>query len=58
MDPLLNLYPKVSAGGYAIIDDYGAVDGCRKAVDDFRTCNRIDTPLISIDWSGTYWRKL
>jgi O-methyltransferase len=36
MDALVALYPKLSAGGYAIIDDYGAIPACRQAVDDFR----------------------
>ena len=29
------LYPKISKGGYLIIDDYGAWQGCRKAVDEY-----------------------
>lgn len=29
------LYPKVVSGGFIIIDDYGAYDGCRKAVDEY-----------------------
>jgi len=57
MDSLLNLYSKLSVGGYAIIDDY-ALDSCRKAVDDFRVNNQIRTPLIRIDDIGVYWRKL
>jgi hypothetical protein len=58
LDSLLNLYPKLSVGGYVIIDDYGAVDACRKAVDDFRANKQVDTPLIPIDWAGTYRRKV
>jgi O-methyltransferase len=57
MDSLLNLYPKLSAGGYAIIDDYGEIETCRKAVDDFRTGNKIEAPLSLIDLSGVYWKK-
>jgi O-methyltransferase len=44
MDSFLNLYPKLSVDGYVIIDDYGAVDACRKAVDDFRASYQIATP--------------
>ena len=50
------LYPKLSSGGYVIVDDY-ALDGCRKATDDFRVNNRITTPLSHIDWTGVFWQK-
>jgi O-methyltransferase len=51
------LYPKVSDGGFVIIDDYGAVPGCRQAVDEYRVSESISEPLIKIDWAGVYWRK-
>jgi len=54
---LESLYPKLSSGGYIIIDDYGAVEGCRKAVDDYRARHSIDAPLNVIDWGGVWWRK-
>ena len=57
MDALVALYPKLSAGGYAIIDDYGAIPACRQAVDDFRRESGIDEPLQKIDWSGVFWEK-
>jgi O-methyltransferase len=57
MDSLQNLYPKLSAGGFAIIDDYGEIERCRKAVNDFRATNKIATPLIPIDRSGVFWKK-
>ena len=57
MDILVPLYPKVSDGGFVIIDDYGAVPACRRAVDDFRSANSITDPMIEIDWTGVYWRK-
>src|SRR5713226_2090878 len=31
MDTLVNLYPKLSTGGYVIIDDYGPIPACRQA---------------------------
>ena len=34
-DTLAALYPRVSVGGYVIIDDYDAVDECREAVHDY-----------------------
>ncbi|VEP17549.1 Demethyldecarbamoylnovobiocin O-methyltransferase [Hyella patelloides LEGE 07179] len=57
MDILTNLYPKLSVGGYVIIDDYGIVDACQKAVDDFRQANGIEDELISTDGYEHYWKK-
>ena len=57
LDSLTNLYPKLSVGGYVIIDDYGSIDACRKAVDDFRAANHIETPVTPVDWTGVYWKK-
>lgn len=57
MDALDNLYDSLSSGGYCIIDDYGAVEACKKAVTDFRRDHNIDAPLNQIDWTGYWWRK-
>jgi O-methyltransferase len=57
MDALVSLYPKLSCGGFAIIDDYGSVELCRKAVTDFRESNKINDPILPIDGLGVYWRK-
>jgi O-methyltransferase len=54
---LENLYPRLSPGGYVIIDDYGAVKQCKRAVDDFRERNGITEEVQRIDWSGIYWRR-
>jgi O-methyltransferase len=51
------LYPKLSAGGYVIIDDYGAAPACRQATEDFRREHRIGSPLREIDWTGVYWQR-
>jgi O-methyltransferase len=56
-DTLVNLYPKLSPGGYAIIDDYGSAAPCRKAVDDYRSRHEITDEIVTIDWSGAYWQK-
>ena len=58
MEVLESLYSKLSAGGYVIVDDYGAVPGCKKAVEDFRTQNGIAEEIEEIDWTGVYWQKL
>jgi O-methyltransferase len=54
---LTYLYPKLSVGGYCIIDDYGAGLGCRQATDDYRRQQRVTEPLHWIDWSGVFWRR-
>ena len=41
-----------------IVDDYGALPGCKKAVDDFRSENGITEEIEKIDWTGVYWQKL
>ena len=51
-----NLYARVAVGGYVIVDDYGDVEGCRAAVDDFRRDNRISEPVERIGPSIT-WRR-
>lgn len=52
------LYPKVSPQGFVIIDDYYNIRGCHEAVEDFRKRHEIDAPLVRVDWSAAYWRKL
>jgi O-methyltransferase len=56
-DALVNLYPKLSPGGYAIIDDYGNAPPCQQAVDDFRRRHGITDQIVAIDWSGVFWQK-
>lgn len=56
MDSLVNLYHKVSPGGFVIIDDYGVIEACKKAVHDFRDKNGITEKLINIDDCGYYWQ--
>lgn len=57
MDALTHLYPKLSIGGYAIIDDYGAIKACRQAVDDFRRMQGIAGEVHWVDWTGVYWKR-
>jgi Macrocin-O-methyltransferase (TylF) len=54
---LENLYPRLSPNGYIIIDDYGAVEGCRMAVEEYRSKNRISAPIQTVDWTGVWWQK-
>jgi O-methyltransferase len=58
MDALNPLYPKLSPGGFVIVDDYGIPeDSCRRAIHDFRATHGISEPIIDIDGWGAYWRK-
>jgi O-methyltransferase len=57
MVALEQLYPRLSVGGYVIVDDFGAVPGCRKAVEDFRVRNNITDDMHRIDWAGVFWRR-
>lgn len=59
MDALVNLYDKLSVGGFCIIDDYGE-DGwtyCKRAVDEFRAERGITDELLKVDTSCWYWRR-
>lgn len=51
------LYPRVSPGGFVIIDDYFAFEGCRLAVNHYRQQHQIHEPLVRIDPSAVYWQK-
>jgi glycosyltransferase involved in cell wall biosynthesis len=57
LDALRALYPRLAPGGFVIVDDYGAFEPCRRAVDEFRAELGIGTPLETIDWSGVQWRR-
>ncbi|MFD0267528.1 TylF/MycF family methyltransferase [Streptomyces sp. NPDC127106] len=56
LDALDHLYPKLSAGGYVIIDDY-FIPACRKAVDEFRERHGITDEIEAIDDYSVYWRR-
>jgi hypothetical protein len=51
------LYSKVVKGGFVIVDDYGYLDGCRKAVDEFLEKNNITVYLNCVDSGCVYWIK-
>ncbi len=51
------LYPGLSVGGQLIVDDYGALDECREAVDEFRREQGIAEPLEQVDWTCVRWRR-
>jgi O-methyltransferase len=51
------LYPQLSPGGYIIIDDYGAIEGCRRAVEEYRDAQGITATITQVDWTGVWWQK-
>lgn len=67
MDSLVNLYDKLSIGGYCIVDDYGMVRGCTSAIEEFREKHGINDKMIRCQkepcsfngfWpSAVYWKK-
>jgi O-methyltransferase len=54
---LHTLYPRVSAGGIVIIDDYGHWSGAKKAVDDYFATRGISIFLNRIDYTGRCFVK-
>ncbi|GIZ52085.1 TylF/MycF/NovP-related O-methyltransferase [Noviherbaspirillum aridicola] len=56
-DALEALYPKLSPGGWVIVDDYGLPFGCRQAVDEYRAAHGITEPLRAVNEQTVCWRK-
>jgi nucleoside-diphosphate-sugar epimerase len=59
LETLTALYPKLSPGGFVIIDHWrlDTLCGEKDAVLEFRRAHRITDKIIPIDWHGAYWRK-
>ncbi|AYE95589.1 macrocin O-methyltransferase [Mycobacterium paragordonae] len=51
------LYPRLSPGGFCIIDDYHSIDACRQAVADYRARHGVSEEILEIDGSGVLWRR-
>jgi O-methyltransferase len=58
MDAISALYPKLSIGGWCIVDDYLNIPGCRQAIDDYRSTHGIHEPLQTVDWTAVCWKRL
>ena len=56
-DALDALYDRVSDGGYVIVDDYGCLEPCRIAVDEFLAERGLDVEIDQVDWTRACWRK-
>ena len=52
------LYPKLSPGGYCIVDDFGSHQSqAGQAIIDYRNKYGIDDEIVDIDGFGAYWRR-
>lgn len=57
-DALEALYDRLSDGGYVIVDDYGFLEPCRRAVDEFIAARGLDVELDTVDFTRVCWRKV
>jgi O-methyltransferase len=51
------LYPRLSPGGFCIIDDYHNLKPCRQAVTDYRVQHGVSGDIVDVDGSCVLWRK-
>jgi len=58
MDSLVALYPKLSPGGFLIVDDFGH-PRCKQAIIDYREKHNITCKIVLIGTTGhhIYWQK-
>jgi O-methyltransferase len=56
-DALENLYPRLSPGGFVIIDDYPGIGGCRRAVHDYLDAHSLKPDMKLVDAGCAWWRK-
>lgn len=56
MIALESLYPKLTVGGFVIVDDY-CIASCKKAVTDYRKRMGINDVILDIDGAGAYWQR-
>ncbi|MGP8297716.1 TylF/MycF family methyltransferase [Streptomyces inhibens] len=55
-DALTSLFPKLSVGGFVIVDDY-KIPSCRQAIHDYRDAHGIEDELVKIDGESVFWRR-
>ena len=51
------LHPRVSPGGFVVVDDYHRIEPCRRATDEWREAHAIADPIEAIDDDGVFWRR-
>lgn len=60
MEAITHLYPKLSIGGYLIVDDYNSPkwsEACGQAIRDYRAEHDISETMHEVDWNAVYWRR-
>ncbi|WP_298356668.1 TylF/MycF/NovP-related O-methyltransferase [Rhodoblastus sp.] len=57
IQPLEQLYDRVSTGGWIIVDDYAIIPACKAAVTDFLAKRGLNPTIVPIDGVGVYFRK-
>jgi hypothetical protein len=57
LDALAALYPRLSPGGYTIVDDYGQFEECRQAVHDYLDAAGEKVDIQQVDDDAVYWQK-
>jgi len=57
LDALAALYPRLSPGGYTIVDDYGSFEECRGAVHDYLNGTGEKVDIQRVDDEAVYWQK-
>lgn len=51
------LYPKLSPGGFVIVDDFNFIPPCRQAVIDYRSRHEVTAIMHDVDWNASWWQK-
>jgi hypothetical protein len=57
MDALNNLYARLSPAGFIIVDDYGGLKNCARAVNDFIEQYGLRVQIERVDESCVWWQK-
>jgi O-methyltransferase len=57
MSALTNLYDRLSPGGFVVIDDYGGLRNCAKAVHDFLDQRGLQVEIQPVDESCVWWQR-
>jgi hypothetical protein len=55
-DAMTSLYPRLSPGGFLIVDDY-KLPACAEAIQNYRDAHGITDPMEEIARGAVFWRK-